>query len=81
LSATTRTVLDSVRTIVIWAASIPLFHQKFIPLQLIGFALLIIGMFVYNDLVFGPWFRARFLSNTDEPHGCTKLVFARNLGL
>lgn len=75
LSATTRTVLDSVRTIVIWAASIPLFHQKFIPLQLIGFALLIIGMFVYNDLVFGPWFRARFLSNTDEPHGCTKCCF------
>ncbi|EPB69488.1 hypothetical protein ANCCEY_11426 [Ancylostoma ceylanicum] len=33
LSATTRTVIDSIRTIVIWAASIPLFHAKFIPYQ------------------------------------------------
>ncbi|VDL78470.1 unnamed protein product [Nippostrongylus brasiliensis] len=61
LSATTRTVLDSVRTIVIWAASLPLFGQKFIPLQLIGFALLIFGMFVYNDILIGPWFRQHIL--------------------
>ncbi|WKX95226.1 hypothetical protein Q1695_012018 [Nippostrongylus brasiliensis] len=61
LSATTRTVLDSVRTIVIWAASLPLFGQKFIPLQLIGFALLIFGMFVYNDILIGPWFRQHVL--------------------
>ncbi|VDD95232.1 unnamed protein product [Enterobius vermicularis] len=33
MSATTRMVLDSIRTIVIWAVSIPLFHQAFIPLQ------------------------------------------------
>ncbi|KAI6242902.1 UAA transporter family protein [Aphelenchoides fujianensis] len=38
LSATTRMVLDSVRTLVIWILSIPLFHEKFIPLQLLGFA-------------------------------------------
>lgn len=36
LSATTRMVLDSVRTLVIWAVSIPLFHEEFIPLQ-VGF--------------------------------------------
>lgn len=33
LSATTRMVLDSVRTLVIWMVAIPLFGQAFIPLQ------------------------------------------------
>uniref|UniRef100_A0A0M3K0F6 Solute carrier family 35 member F6 (inferred by orthology to a human protein) n=1 Tax=Anisakis simplex TaxID=6269 RepID=A0A0M3K0F6_ANISI len=61
LSATTRMVLDSVRTLVIWVVSIPLFGQKFIALQLFGFALLILGMFVYNDLIFGPYFRQKIL--------------------
>ncbi|VDO15460.1 unnamed protein product [Haemonchus placei] len=72
LSATTRTVLDSVRVILIWAAEMPLFGQKFIPLQLIGFALLIAGMFVYNDLVFGPWFRRRVLPKMDTSQCLTK---------
>lgn len=66
LSATTRMVLDSVRTMVIWAVSIPLFGQKFIALQLLGFALLILGMFVYNDLIFGPYFRQRILPNMGD---------------
>lgn len=61
LSATTRMVLDSVRTLVIWAVSLYLFKQKFIGWQLIGFALLILGMFVYNDLFFGPFFRQRVI--------------------
>lgn len=50
-------VLDSVRTLIIWIFSIPLFGEKFIPLQLLGFGFLIFGMFVYNDLFFGPRFR------------------------
>lgn len=61
LSATTRMVLDSVRTLVIWLLSLPLFHEKFIPMQLLGFAFLIMGMFVYNDLFFGPYIRANVL--------------------
>ncbi|MFH4975527.1 hypothetical protein AB6A40_002236 [Gnathostoma spinigerum] len=68
LSATTRMVLDSVRTLVIWAVSIPLFGQKFIPLQLLGFALLILGMFIYNDLVIGPYFRKKILPQFGD--GC-----------
>ncbi len=51
-------VLDSVRTLVIWMVSLPLFGDKFIPMQLLGFALLIAGMFVYNDIVLGPTFRS-----------------------
>uniref|UniRef100_A0A0N5ADW8 Solute carrier family 35 member F6 n=1 Tax=Syphacia muris TaxID=451379 RepID=A0A0N5ADW8_9BILA len=61
LSATTRMVLDSVRTLVVWAFSLYLFDQKFISWQLIGFALLILGMFIYNDIYFGPLFRRKVL--------------------
>ncbi|KAK6739273.1 hypothetical protein RB195_020991 [Necator americanus] len=78
LSATTRTVIDSIRTIVVWGASIPLFHAKFIPLQIIGFVLLILGMFIYNDIIIGPWFRRTFLPSVDEPSpgACTRCCFA-----
>ncbi|VDO29959.1 unnamed protein product [Heligmosomoides polygyrus] len=74
LSATTRMVLDSVRTLVIWAFSIPFFGEQFIPLQLIGFGLLILGMFVYNDIIVGPWFRRRVLPNMGDSNLCTRLV-------
>ncbi|CAJ0606055.1 unnamed protein product [Cylicocyclus nassatus] len=66
LSATTRMVLDSVRTLVIWMFSIPFFGELFIPAQLLGFALLILGMFVYNDILIGPWFRQKVLPNMGE---------------
>uniref|UniRef100_A0A0R3RX94 TPT domain-containing protein n=1 Tax=Elaeophora elaphi TaxID=1147741 RepID=A0A0R3RX94_9BILA len=61
LSATTRMVLDSVRILLIWLVSIPFFGEHFIPLQLLGFALLIFGMFVYNDIFFGPYLRQKIL--------------------
>jgi len=57
LSATTRMVLDSVRTLVIWAVSLALMWQHVVALQILGFVLLILGMFVYNDILFGPWCR------------------------
>ena len=66
LSATTRMVLDSVRILVIWLFSIPFFNEQFIPLQLLGFGLLIVGMFIYNDLVLGPWFRRLVLPRMGE---------------
>ncbi|VDH95461.1 Hypothetical predicted protein, partial [Mytilus galloprovincialis] len=50
ISATTRMVLDSVRTIIIWVAALALDWQKFIPLQILGFVVLIIGMMLYNDI-------------------------------
>ncbi|EYB94773.1 hypothetical protein Y032_0167g119 [Ancylostoma ceylanicum] len=71
LTATTRTVIDSIRTIVIWGASIPLFHEKFIPYQILGFFLLVLGMFIHNDILIGPWFRRTFLPSPDKPdHSC-----------
>ncbi|EYC06748.1 hypothetical protein Y032_0074g878 [Ancylostoma ceylanicum] len=76
LSATTRTVIDSIRTIVIWAASIPLFHAKFIPYQIIGFVLLLMGMFIYNDIVLGPWIRFKFLPEKEpESRDCSWCCF------
>lgn len=51
ISATTRMVLDSVRTIVIWSVSLSIGWQKFHPLQLVGFTSLIFGMCIYNDII------------------------------
>uniref|UniRef100_A0A182P0D0 MMS19 nucleotide excision repair protein n=1 Tax=Anopheles epiroticus TaxID=199890 RepID=A0A182P0D0_9DIPT len=51
ISATTRMVLDSVRTLVVWMVSLLLVWQKFHYLQLIGFAGLLFGMCLYNDIL------------------------------
>ena len=53
MSATTRMVLDSVRTLVIWGVSLAVGWQTFHALQLLGFAVLVSGMCVYNGLLFG----------------------------
>jgi len=50
LSATTRMVLDSVRTIVIWIVSLLFMGQVFQWLQLVGFVALLCGMCIYNGL-------------------------------
>ena len=57
MSATTRMVMDSIRTLVIWAVSLAVGWQDFHALQLLGFAVLIVGMCFYNDLIFMPIFR------------------------
>ena len=54
MSATTRMVLDSARTLIIWVCSISFKWQKFQPLHLLGFAFLISGMFIYNNIIFAP---------------------------
>ncbi|NXR27920.1 S35F6 protein, partial [Cinclus mexicanus] len=50
LSATTRTVLDSLRTLLVWALSLALRWERFHPLQIPGFALLLLGTALYNGL-------------------------------
>ncbi|XP_057597510.1 solute carrier family 35 member F6 [Hippopotamus amphibius kiboko] len=50
LSATTRMVLDSLRTIVIWAVSLALGWEAFHPLQILGFLILLTGTALYNGL-------------------------------
>lgn len=51
MSATTRMVLDSVRTMVIWVFSLAMQWQKYHYLQVIGFSFLLVGMCLYNDVI------------------------------
>ncbi|XP_073071682.1 solute carrier family 35 member F6 [Manis javanica] len=50
LSATTRMVLDSLRTVVIWVLSLALGWEAFHPLQILGFLILLLGTALYNGL-------------------------------
>lgn len=51
LSATTRMVLDSMRTILVWGAELSFMWKDFDYLQLIGFAVLLVGMCLYNNII------------------------------
>lgn len=51
ISATSRMVLDSVRTLVIWMFSLIIGWQSFQSLQLVGFIVLLFGMCLYNNVV------------------------------
>lgn len=60
MSATTRMVLDSVRTVVIWVVALGVGWQDFHWLQVLGFVGLIFGMCLYNNvLVTRLWFAGR----------------------
>ncbi|KAL0965018.1 hypothetical protein UPYG_G00275720 [Umbra pygmaea] len=50
ISATTRMVLDSLRTVVIWVVSLALGWEQFHGLQVLGFIVLLVGAALYNDL-------------------------------
>lgn len=50
ISATTRMVLDSLRTVVIWAVSLVLGWEQFLGLQVLGFIILLVGAALYNGL-------------------------------
>lgn len=50
ISATTRMVLDSVRTMVIWVVALAVGWQQFHWLQVIGFSGLLFGMCLYNNV-------------------------------
>jgi len=54
INATTRMVLDSVRTFVIWGISLAIGWQDFSYLQVSGFVMLIAGTLVYNRIVTLP---------------------------
>ncbi|XP_042359351.1 solute carrier family 35 member F6 [Plectropomus leopardus] len=50
ISATTRMVLDSLRTLVIWVVSLGLGWEHFHVLQVLGFVVLLVGTALYNGL-------------------------------
>ncbi|KAJ4304693.1 hypothetical protein N0V90_000220 [Kalmusia sp. IMI 367209] len=54
VSATSRSTIDTCRTLFIWIVSLGLGWETFKWLQVVGFALLVYGTFVFNDLVRPP---------------------------
>ncbi|KAI3641975.1 hypothetical protein MP228_011530 [Amoeboaphelidium protococcarum] len=51
ISATSRTTIDTCRTLFIWIISLALGWEIFIWLQVVGFLVLIYGTFVFNDVI------------------------------
>jgi drug/metabolite transporter (DMT)-like permease len=54
ISATSRSIIDTCRTLFIWIVSLALGWESFKWLQVMGFALLVYGTFMFNDLVRPP---------------------------
>jgi len=54
ISATARSVIDTCRTLFIWVVSLGLGWESFKWLQIAGFALLVYGTFLFNELVQPP---------------------------
>ena len=55
VSATSRSTIDTCRTLFIWIVSLGLGWESFKWLQILGFALLVYGTFLFNDLIGAPW--------------------------
>ncbi|KAG0053098.1 hypothetical protein BGZ83_001690 [Gryganskiella cystojenkinii] len=51
VSATSRSTIDSCRTLFIWAISLYLGWEKFSSLQVVGFVMLVYGTFVFNGVI------------------------------
>ena len=51
VSATSRSTIDTCRTLFIWIVSLALGWESFKWLQLLGFALLVYGTFVFNKII------------------------------
>jgi len=68
-SATTRMVLDTVRTVILWMIYLAAGEQPFQYMQLIGYPILVFGMALYNQLIpiNSPWFRNMEKEEEREP--------------
>ncbi|KAJ5894053.1 hypothetical protein N7495_005744 [Penicillium taxi] len=54
VSATSRSTIDTCRTLFIWVVSLGLGWESFKWLQVVGFVLLVYGTFLFNDIVRPP---------------------------
>ena len=54
MGRTPRVVIDTMRTLCLWGISIALGWAEFNVFHLIGFTLLIIGNFIYNEIIIVP---------------------------
>lgn len=57
VSATSRSTIDTCRTLFIWAVSLALGWETFKWLQIVGFLLLVYGTFLFNDIIGHPFNR------------------------
>ena len=57
VSATSRSTIDTCRTLFIWIVSLALHWETFKWLQIVGFVLLVYGTFLFNDIVGLPFKR------------------------
>ena len=57
MNATTRMVLDSMRTIFIWAFSLGISWQKFEPLQPVGYLFIFVGACIFYGIIIMPGVR------------------------
>jgi hypothetical protein len=53
-SAAQRSTIDTSRTLLIWMVSLGLGWETFLPWELLGFVFLVIGTFIYNEIVVVP---------------------------
>ena len=53
LSAVHRIVMDTARSVFIWAISLALGWQSFMWLQILGFLVMTVGVFIFNDILIG----------------------------
>ena len=51
ISATSRTTIDTCRTLFVWVISLSLAWESFLWLQVVGFLVLIYGTFVFNRVI------------------------------
>lgn len=80
ISATTRMVLDSIRTLVIWVVSLAIGWQSFHYLQVVGFMSLIFGMCVYNNIIVMRPIRAiarKLCRCTADPEGLQEPIISQ----
>ncbi|WEW55263.1 hypothetical protein PRK78_000692 [Emydomyces testavorans] len=54
VSATSRSTIDTSRTLFIWLVSLGLGWESFKWLQVVGFAMLVYGTFLFNDIISPP---------------------------
>jgi membrane-associated phospholipid phosphatase len=50
-SSTQRTTIDNAKTLIIWLAFLSTGDEKFIWLELFGFIILVLGTFIYNEII------------------------------
>jgi hypothetical protein len=66
VSATSRSTIDTCRTLFIWLVSLALGWENFKWLQVAGFVLLVYGTFLFNDIVRPPL--KALLPKRETPH-------------